>query len=95
VRGPRNQFFATGLHALAGESWANFSIGTGAAAPPAAVGLYNNHGAFMSAVGVSVDINQSKHWAIRLSPDLMMSHFGTYFDTRFAISGGLIYRFGK
>lgn len=93
VRGPRNEFASLGLHLLAGGSWANFSHGTEPASPPERVGLYSDGSAFMGAIGASVDINQSKHWAIRLSPDLMLSHFGTYFDTRFAISGGLIYRF--
>jgi hypothetical protein len=95
VRGPKNQFFATGLHVLAGESWGNFSRGTEPAAPPEAVGLYTDRSAFISAIGASLDINQSKHWAIRLSPDLILSRFGTYTDTRFAIAGGLVYRFGK
>ena len=95
VRGPNNQFFATGLHVLAGASWGNFSHGTEPAAPPEVVGLYTNRTAFISAIGGSLDINESKHWAIRLSPDLMMSRFGTYTATSFAISGGLVYRFGK
>jgi hypothetical protein len=94
VRGPKNQFFATDLHWLAGMTWANFSHGT-KPTPPNQVGLYNNGHAFVSAIGMSVDINESKQFAIRLSPDLMLTHFGTYMDTRFAISGGIIYRFGK
>ena len=93
LRGPRNEFAALGLHLLAGRSWANFSHGTEPAAPPQRVGLYGDGNAFMGAIGASVDINQSKHWAIRLSPDLMLSHFGTYTDTRFAITGGILYRF--
>jgi hypothetical protein len=95
LRGPRNQFFATNLHVLAGRSWANFSHGTLPAAPPQAVGLYTDRSAFISAIGMSLDINQSKHWAVRLSPDLMLSRFGTYTLTDIAIGGGVLYRFGK
>ena len=93
VRGPRNEFFATNLHLLGGMSWANFSHGTEPAAPPQRVGLYGDSSAFMGAIGASLDINQSKQFAIRLSPDLMLSHFGSYTDTRFAIGVGVIYRF--
>ena len=50
---------------------------------------------FVSALGGSVDINKSKNWAIRLSPDLMLEHFGTETRTFFAISGGVVYRIGK
>jgi hypothetical protein len=92
VRGPRNEFAALSAHVLGGVSWANFSHGT-SPTPPTRVGLYSDGSAFMGAIGASVDINQSKHFAVRLSPDLMLSHFGTYTDTRFAISGGILYRF--
>jgi hypothetical protein len=95
VRGPRNQFFATGLHVLAGRSWGNFSHGTQPASPPERVGLYTDRSAFISAIGASLDINESKKIAIRLSPDLMLSRFGTYTATHFAIAGGILYRFGK
>lgn len=95
MRGPKNQFFALGLHGLGGISWGNFSHGTLPAAPPEAVGLYTNRSAPIGAIGVSLDINQSKRFAIRLSPDLMLSHFGEATDTNFAISGGILYRFGK
>jgi hypothetical protein len=42
-----------------------------------------------------VDINRSKNWAIRLSPDLILEHFGTETREFFAISGGVVYRIGK
>jgi hypothetical protein len=94
VRGPHNQFFATGLHVLVGNSWGNFSHGT-SPTPPERVGLYTNRSAFISAIGGSLDINESKQFAIRLSPDLVLSRFGTYTATHFAISGGIIFRFNR
>jgi len=33
--------------------------------------------------------------AIRLSPDLILEHFGTETREFFAISGGVVYRFSK
>jgi hypothetical protein len=96
VRGPRNDFFATDLHVLAGNSWGNFSHGT-APHPPdePGIGLYTDRSAFISAIGGSLDINQSKNFAFRLSPDLMLSRFGSYTATQFAISLGVVYRFDK
>lgn len=95
IRGPRNQFFALGAHALGGRSWGNFSHGTLPARTPESVGLYTDHSAPIAAIGASLDINQSKNFAIRISPDLMLSSFGPATDTNFALSGGIIYRFGK
>jgi len=62
---------------------------------PQQVGLYTNRTAFVAALGGSVDFNQSAHFAIRLAPDLMLTKFGSPVDYYFAISGGVIYRFGK
>ena len=60
---------------------------------PAGVGLYCNHTAPIFALGGSVDMNRSKDWAIRLSPDLILDEFGTGTREFFAISGGVVYRF--
>jgi hypothetical protein len=96
-RGPKNQYAALNYHAYAGAASGSFDHSTGGV--PAVylpqVGLYSNRTAFVSAVGGSVDINKSKNWAIRLSPDLMIERFGTETRYFFAISGGVVYRIGK
>lgn len=96
-RGPKNQYAALNYHAYAGMASGSFDHSTGGV--PAAylpqVGLYTNRTGFVSALGGSVDINRSKNWAIRLSPDLMLEHFGTETREFFAISGGVVYRIGK
>ena len=92
-RGPKNQRAAINYHAYGGLSHGNF---THTEIPSNVnVGLYSNRTSPMFALGGSLDINRSKNLAFRLSPDLILEHFGT--DTRefFAISGGVIYRFGK
>jgi hypothetical protein len=100
-RGPKNQHAAIDFHAYGGVSYGVFDAGTqGAGVTPGAsaatnaiqVGLYNDHAAPVFALGSSIDFNRSKKWAIRISPDLILEHFGT--DTRefFAISGGVVYR---
>ncbi|MGA1983038.1 MAG: hypothetical protein ABSG84_11325 [Acidobacteriaceae bacterium] len=59
----------------------------------AGVGLYCDHSAPLFALGGSIDFNRSKNWAIRLSPDLILEHFGNEEREFFAISGGVVYRF--
>ena len=102
-RGPKNQFAALDFHAYGGLSHGVFDEGTKGAGPVAgpqaenavAVGLYSNRTSPMFALGGSLDLNRSKNWAIRVSPDLILEHFGTETREFFAISGGVVYRIGK
>jgi hypothetical protein len=98
----QNQHAALDLHAYAGPSYGVFDGGTSGAGPTPGisaasnanlVGLYSNHTAPIFALGGSVDMNRSKNWAIRLSPDLILDEFGTGTREFFAISGGVVYRF--
>ena len=57
------------------------------------VGCIRNHTAPIFALGGSLDMNRSKNWAIRLSPDLILEHFGNEEREFFSISGGIVYRF--
>ena len=95
-RGPKNHYAAINYHAYAGPAFGNFTHSTGDVPPQylPLLGLYANHTAALVALGGSVDFNRSKNLAIRLSPDLILEHFGTETRTFFAISGGVIYRFG-
>jgi hypothetical protein len=104
-RWAQNQHAALDLHAYGGPSVGVFTGGTAGGGygesvsnnTPAKnaqyVGLYNNHTAPVFALGGSIDMNRSKDWAIRLSPDLILEHFGNETRTFFAISGGVVYRF--
>ena len=101
-RGPKNQHAAINYHALAGGAFGVFDAGTQGAGPgnvfsatknAQLVGLYNNHAAMIVALGGSLDINRSKNWALRVSPDLIFEHFGNETREFFAISGGVVYRF--
>ena len=98
----QNQHAALDLHAYAGPSYGVFNAGTAGSGPgdvydattnARLVGLYSNHTAPIFALGGSVDMNRSKNWAIRLSPDLILDEFGTGTREFFAISGGVVYRF--
>jgi hypothetical protein len=101
-RGPRNQHAALNYHAYGGMAMGVFDDGTQGAGPgnlltptenAQYVGLYANHTAPIFALGGSLDFNRSKNWAVRLSPDLILEHFGNETREFFAISGGIVYRF--
>jgi hypothetical protein len=101
-RGPKNQHAALDFHAYGGMAHGVFDGGTAgagtgdvynAAQNAQLVGLYSDRTSPIFAVGASADFNRSKNLAIRLSPDLIVEHFGTETRTFFAISGGAVYRF--
>jgi hypothetical protein len=96
-RGPKNQFYAINYHAYAGVSHGTFDDTRKADQPQffSVTGLYTNRTKPIAALGGSLDFNRSKNMAFRLSPDLILEHFGTETREFFAISGGVIYRFGK
>lgn len=96
-RGPKNQFVAIDYHGFIGAAKGVFDASRRANQPLfyPLTGLYTNRTKPVAAVGGSLDINLSKRTAVRLSPDLIFEHFGTETREFFAISGGLVYRFGK
>jgi len=98
-RGPRNQYAALSFHGYFGVSHGTFDKSfrniNSNVDPFAETGLYTNRTKPFAALGASVDFNLSKKWAIRLSPDLILEHFGTETREFVGVSGGPIYRFGK
>jgi hypothetical protein len=98
-RGPKNQYAALSYHGYFGVSHGTFDKSfrnvNSNVNPFTATGLYTNRTKPFAALGASVDFNLSKKWAIRISPDLILEHFGTETREFVAVSGGAIYRFGK
>ena len=95
-RGPKNQYVAINYHAYGGVAYGIFNLSTkNIPAQLNNVGLYGNGPAGMEALGGSIDFNRAKNWAFRLSPDLILEQFGTGTSEFFAISGGVVYRFGN
>ncbi|QHN04180.1 hypothetical protein FTO74_12990 [Granulicella sp. WH15] len=92
-RGPGNQLAAINYHAFAGAAHGVFNTQTEAL--PFNVGLYSDRTRPIFALGGSLDLNRSRKIAIRISPDLILEHWGTETRTFFSIGGGLLYRFGK
>jgi hypothetical protein len=93
-RGPRSQRAAINYHALIGVSHGSFDWDV-PADRLANAGLYTNRTKPVGVVGGSIDFNRSARFAIRLQPDLVFEHFGTETREFFAISAGVIYRFGN
>jgi hypothetical protein len=98
-RGPKNQFVAVNYHGYFGVADGVFNATQKATQPTASfyseTGLYTNRTKPVAALGGSLDFNRSKNWAIRISPDLMLEHFGTETRVFVAVSAGVVYRFGK
>jgi hypothetical protein len=93
-RGPKNHYASLNYHALAGVGAGDFSK-TFYNGQQVNVGLYDSTIKPTGVVGASLDYNRSKNLAIRIQPDLVFEHFGTETREFFALSGGVIYRFGK
>jgi len=91
-RGPHSQRAALNYHAFGGVMHGDF---TRTANPNLNIGLYTNQTRPIFALGGSVDINRSKNFAFRLSPDLILEHYGTETREFFAISAGIVYRIGR
>jgi hypothetical protein len=96
----KNQYVAVNFHGYAGVSHGTFNYSFRNLVVPlpeayAATGLYSNRTKPMAALGGSIDFNISKRMAIRLSPDLILEHFGTETREFVGVSGGVIYRIGK
>ncbi len=94
VRGPKNPHFALNYHAYAGAVHGVFDAGTNGVNPEV-YGMYSNRTKPAAAVGISIDINRNARWAVRLSPDMMLTNFGGVVDENFAMSGGIVYRFRR
>lgn len=99
--GPHNKHGAIIGHVLAGGVYGDFEqdlLGQG----PSVVAFYNNQVAPAIIAGGHIDLNRSDRWVFRVTPDAVITHFGTNyapvmqkFDVNFAISVGLEYKFKK
>lgn len=92
-RSLRNKHAALDLHALAGYGLGNFEHALGGV-PPQAVGLFSNGGTFATALGGSLDLNRSPKLALRISPDYILTRYGSISQNEFGISVGILYRLG-
>jgi hypothetical protein len=95
IRGPKNEHAALNFHALVGGSYGTFdsAIDQGLTGPN--LGLFNNGVTLATALGGSLDLNRSAKFALRLSPDYLLTRFGGVSQNEFAISVGVLYRLNR
>lgn len=97
--GPHNKHAALIAHALVGGVYGNFEQDLRSYSAQN-VAFYNDQMAFASIIGGHIDLNRSAHWVFRITPDAVLTRYGTNYapkitqtDINFAISVGLEYKF--
>ncbi len=90
-----NEHASMTFHALVGGAYGNFESAIDGRNPDL-LGLFHNQFTFASALGGSIDLNRSPRLAFRISPDAILTNYGSAgIKEQFAISVGLVYRLGK
>lgn len=99
MAGPQMRLFE-GQHwgwsafALAGVGHGNFGTGTGGL-PPTLIGLYPDGNALNVTAGASVDYNLGPGLALRLTPNYLLSRYGSDTQNNLGFNAGVVYRFGR
>jgi hypothetical protein len=99
--GPHNKHGALIAHVLVGGVYGDFEDGL-SGHNASYVNFYNNQIAPAVIMGGHFDLNRSAHWVFRVTPDAVMTHYGTNYgakisqwDINAAVSVGLQYKFTK
>ena len=77
-----------------GDIYGYFDQNTGPF-PPQTVGFYPASNVAAAIASIHLDYNLSPGLAVRLSPHMLMDHFGGNFDHNQGIMLGMVYRFGR
>jgi hypothetical protein len=88
------QHWAWSGNVLAGIGHGNFGTGTGGL-PPTLIGLYPDGNSVNLSVGASVDYNLGPGLAIRLTPNYLMTDYGSELQHNLGFNAGIVYRFGR
>jgi hypothetical protein len=91
TQGPR---WATSVQVLAGAGHGNFDTGLGGF-PGGLVGLYPNATVVNASVGVAFDYNLGPGLALRLTPGVLFSDYGSELQYNAGFNAGVVYRFGR
>jgi len=99
--GPHNRHGALIAHALFGGAYGDFTTDL-RGNPPSVVDFYYNQLAPAVIIGGHMDLNRSAHWVFRITPDAVMTRYGTNYapkvtqtDVNFALSVGVEYKFKR
>jgi hypothetical protein len=88
------QHWAWSANALVGGGHGNFGTGTGGL-PPTLIGLYPDGTALNLSIGVPIDYNLGPGFAIRLTPNYLLSDYGSQLQHNRGFNAGVVYRFGR
>ena len=98
--GPHNKHGDLIAHVLAGGTYGLFEGGLHGHV--AELGFYNNQLAPLVIIGGHIDLNRSANWVFRMTPDAVMTRYGTNYgvpitqtDINFVMSVGVEYKFNK
>jgi hypothetical protein len=99
MAGPQLRFYegqhwAWAGNVLVGIGHGNFSTGTGGL-PGTLIGLYPDGNSVNLSVGASVDYNLGPGLAIRLTPNYLMTDYGSELQHNLGFNAGIVYRFGR
>jgi hypothetical protein len=94
MRVVEKQHWAVSANALVGVGHGNFGTGTGGL-PPTLIGLYPDGTVFNLSIGVPVDYNLGPTFAIRLTPNYLMSDYGSEIQNNLGFNAGVVWRFGR
>lgn len=94
VRLFEGQHWAWSGFALAGVGHGNFGTGTGGL-PPTLIGLYPDGNALNVTAGASLDYNLGPGLAVRLTPNYLLSRYGSDTQNNLGFNAGIVYRFGR
>lgn len=88
------QHWAWSGNVLAGIGHGNFGTGTGGL-PPSLIGLYSDSNVVNVSVGASLDYNLGPGLAIRLTPNYLLTDYGSELQHNVGFNAGIVYRFGR
>ncbi|HEX3472115.1 MAG TPA: hypothetical protein VHT28_13110 [Silvibacterium sp.] len=88
------QHWAVSGNALIGVGHGNFGTGTGGL-PPTLIGLYPDGTVFNLSVGAPIDYNLGPTLAIRLTPNYLMTNYGSELQHNLGFNAGVVWRFGR
>ena len=97
--GPIYRFYGTSKFSVSaalqvGDIYGYFDRDIGAF-PPTSVGFYPASNVAAAIASLHLDYNLSPGLAVRLSPHMLMDHFGGNFDHNQGLALGMVYRFGR
>jgi hypothetical protein len=91
----RHRSYTVGMHALIGAAYGSFGNGFPKGTSPQDVGIYNDKLAMGFGIGPWLDYNLGHSLSVRLVSDWQPTHYGFSWQSEFAGSVGIAYKFGQ